>query len=471
MTLKRTCVAATLILLAGLSILIACYQLQSSRDELQGAVLIVLDTVRADHLSCYGHERETSPNLDALARKGTLFERCVTAAPWTLPSMVSLFSAEMPSSKVFDGKLKRSMVETLSEAGYVTAGITEGAFVSHHFGFDRGFSTYADGDEGGPRFGAGKDVQVVIPGSEDRIEDTFQQAMDWLENHLDEKFFLYIHTYEPHTPYLRRDFVEGMDPGAVGRTFTPEKLEMLQSGRLAFDQDELDYLKGLYDGGILKCDQHVGELVDFLERTGLRDRTLVVVTSDHGEEFGEHYPSYAGEHGHSLYDELIMVPLILHNPDKNYGKRVDDPVRLCDVMPTILDCLEVAPGYASWGRSLLPLVRGEERKERIACGGGTKAGPDRIFIRWLDYKCIRTVNPQSKGYRLHPPPPSMELYDLETDPAEQVNVAGERPAVMEEMLGFFSKMRAAGFGWDSFASLEISDESLRERLESLGYVR
>ncbi len=449
-----------------------CDSSSENGEELQGAVLILLDTVRADRLSCYGYERETSPRLEQLADEGVLFEKAVSFAPWTLPSMVSLFAANRVGSSVFGKTLNYSLVEELAEKGIATAGITEGGFVSSKLGFNLGFSLYVD--EGG-------DVEVQPDGHslimkmddpEGRIENTFGRAKKWLAEHRNEKFFLYIHTYEAHTPYTRTTFTEGMKPGKVGETFTLDKLDLLQSGKLVFDRSEREYLDALYDSGILKCDEQVGAFLDYLKEIGLRDKTLVVVTSDHGEELGDHYPSFSGEHGHSLYDELLLVPLIVHDPTESFPKnRIASQVRLMDVMPTITEALGVKPGRRTEGRSLRPVMRGEETRGRSAIGGVTKAGPQRVYARWLGYKSIWVVGPQAGRFPLSPQPPPVALYDLRADPGETRDISARKPEIVRKMQEVLQGMDWTKDEQERFSLPDNMDESLRERLKSLGYIR
>ena len=450
----------------------SCDSSAGNERDLQGAVLILLDTVRADRLSCYGYGRETSPVLSRLADQGVLFEEAVAFAPWTLPSMVNVFTANRVDSSTFGKTLKYSLVETLAEAGVATAGITEGGFVSSQLGFNRGFSKYVD--EGGDVAvqADGRSVLMNMADPEGRIEKTFSQARDWLDAHRDERFFLYIHTYEAHTPYTRTTFTQGMNPGAVGETFTLDKLDLLQSGTLSFDVAEIAYLNALYDGGISKCDEQVGEFLAYLEEIGLRDRTMIVVTSDHGEELGDHYPSFSGEHGHSLHDELLLVPLIVHDPTRSCsGKRIDGQVRLMDVMPTVLDAFGVAPTRPTPGKSLRPLMDGDETRGRAAIGGVTKAGPQRVFARWLGYKSIWVVGPPAGAYQLSPSPPSVALFDLRTDPRERTDISARKPDIVKKMKEVLSGMEWTRDERDRFSLPDDMDDAFRRRLESLGYIR
>jgi arylsulfatase A-like enzyme len=434
------------------------------RGELRGVVVVLLDTVRADHLAMYGHGRETSPAMNELAARGVVFEQAMSYAPWTLPSVAAFLSSRWGNQVFPDDRLQESIVESFQQSGFRTAAITEGGFVSRYFGFDLGFSEYFE-EEG--------EVQLILPGKgrvaspSGGIEGTFRHAIGWLEDLGNERFFLLVHTYEPHTPYMRRTFVGDRQEEAVGFTFGFERLPLLQNGSLRLDQTELDYLSALYDGGLLETDRHVGKLLDALDQLGLRDETLIVVTSDHGEELGGHHPSHCGDHGHSLHQNQLRVPLIVANPAERYPiTRVPAQVRTIDILPTVADLLGVQAPPTD-GHSLVPLMRGEETAGRIAYGGGTKVGPERAFVSYIGFKYVEIVGP-ANGH-LSPPPPRMQLYDLTRDPDETTNLATARPETTRHFAQWLSTLRASASTAVN-PSLEGLPDQLHDRLRSLGYV-
>jgi arylsulfatase A-like enzyme len=461
----------TLVVLVACATLPSCGQGELTtgpEEEIQGAVLILLDTVRADHLGCYGYRRPLSPHLDALARRSVRFDRTVASSPWTLPSVAAMLSGEHPQRALANDKLERSLVTRLQEAGITTAAITEGGWVSRVFRLDLGFDQYTE--EEGP-------VQLLGPGERrdpdatGGIERTFALAREWLIDHRDERFFLFIHTYEPHTPYTNLDFTAGLPKGRFGREFPIELLERLQSGQVTLTEEEVEYAKALYDGDILSSDRHVGSFLTFLEEEGLRERVLITVASDHGEEFADHYPSFTGSHGHSLRDPLVLVPLILHDPTRRYPVReVSTQVRLFDLMPTILELLGVPVDRSIEGASLVPVMGGEETDDRMAFIGMTRRGPRRIGLRGMGFKYIATVGRAPDGGALTPVPDARQLFDLTNDPGETRNLAGEKPAVAAEFHRLLELERErAGPGSDPEAFVPL-DPDVRERLRSLGYV-
>ena len=440
----------------------------SSPQELQGAVLILLDTVRADHLSCYGYRRPTSPNIDALAQKGVMFKQVVSCSPWTLPSVAALLAGEYPE-RVFTKQLSRSLVERFHQKNISTAAFTEGGYVSRVFGFNRGFHYYKE-EEG--------TVQLLKPGkSRDPsprggIENTFSLARQWLLKHKDERFFLFIHTYEPHTPYTNHDFTSGMDPGTVGSVFNTSFMKSLRSRQQVLNDNEVEYIKALYDGDILNSDRHVGEFLSFLEDLRLSDRTLIVVTSDHGEELNDHYPAYTGTHWHSLRDPLLLVPLILYDPLHSYAARkVSAQVRLIDVMPTIAELLGVSIEKPIDGISLLPIMKGTNTEDRVALAGQTRSGPLRSAIRHLGFKYITTTGQGKSQGKLDPLPPPHQLYDLSDDPGERENLVEKKPKLAEQM---HQLLQDRDTNLPQQFEPEISQKSnpvLFERLKSLGYIQ
>ena len=437
-------------------------------SSLQGVVFILLDTLRADHVSAYGYSRQTTPEIDKLAAKGVLFERTISNSSWTLPAVVGLLSARYPTAALFDGKLTSSLIENLRDAGIETAAFTEGGYFSKYFDLDRGFKTYQE-EEGA--------VRLVLGGryyhqtAQGGIDSTFKSAESWLRKNERRPFFLLVHTYETHTPYRERDFVDHLDPGKLGKTFEIKDAKKVRYGQITMTETEIVYLEALYDGGVHKADRYVGELLGVLDELGLTERTLVVVTSDHGEELGRRAPRWAGQHGHTLYDEMIRVPLVIYDPRaSNNGKRITTQVRSIDILPTVLDLLEVSVPGGTDGRSLVPMMNGSEREDRIAFSQLDRktAGPPPSRDALLDgrYKLILS----SKLAR--PPSPEVEFFDLNVDPGETANLAGKEPAQEARLRSELDRIRESleKQGFADFQVKGTTDKALEERLRSLGYV-
>jgi arylsulfatase A-like enzyme len=461
----RRALAALMAILA-LGALTAC-----APQPPRNAVLIVLDTLRADRLFSYGNPRPTSPALDALAREGALFETVVSNAPWTLPAMVGLMTGEYPTARTYDAGLRRSLVAELEAAGFLTAAFTEGAFVSRRYGFELGFQEFRE-HEGSVPFllDAPRENQKAERG----IQKTFRWAKEWLDQTSRERrFFLLVHTYEAHVPYRRRTFAEGMPRGRLGPTFEAASAVEVKRAERTPDQTELEYIRALYDGGVAACDQAVGDLLAELDRLGIAKQTLVVVTADHGEDLGDRIPLRPGNHGHALYDEQLRVPLILHDPTRSFPvRRVSAQVRLVDVMPTVLDLLGLPPAADREGHSLVPLLLGEEKAPRLAWAEIPHHALIDEGVRWAvrtgPYKLIVTPPPErGRGE------PKLELYALDQDAGEHTNLASRDPQrraeLMQQLRGVALALNKSGAA--VYREAGPPDPQLQERLRSLGYVQ
>jgi arylsulfatase A-like enzyme len=449
-----------------------CFEAPRPRN----AILIVLDTLRADRVSAYGHERQTTPVLDRLAEEGVLFESVVSHSSWTLPAMVGLLSGRYPTAREYDGGLRRSLVEPLRDAGWKTAAFTGGAWVGEQYGLGRGFDVFEDQIAVDIRLArAPKRPKADEPAVEvsKGIEKTFDAAEAWLEANSDEPFFLWLHTYEPHTPYRRQLYTQGMDRGVLAPTFEVVSAALAGRGGPGFKLGgtELAYIRALYDGGVTVSDQYIGRLLETLDRLGLREDTLIVVTSDHGEDLGDRSPPRPGNHGHALWDELLLVPLIVFDPTREYPVgRVPSQVRLIDIMPTILDILGEAPPEPQHAASLVPLMTGEESGGRPAWSViDPKAKSERsqqFAIRSDSHKLILTPAPNEKAED------SIELYDLAADPHELRNIASTTPAKASELLGRLEEIRADRDvrGEPDYRSKRGLPPPVKRRLRALGYI-
>lgn len=315
----------------------------------RGVLVISLDTLRADHLSAYGYARETSPFIDSLAARGVLFEQAVAQYPSTLTSHMSLFTGLYPGEHVVyppDAVLAEeipTLPQLYRDAGYRTGGFTEGAFVSGSYGFARGFEIYRDEPEGRP----------------DDIERTLAQAREFLDGLADDdRFFLFVHSYQIHDPYRPPEPYASMFwEGAPPDTFSPDASNLVRhnthGGELP--PGTVEYFKALYDGSIRYADDQLAKFFAFLEKRGLADDLTVVLLSDHGEQFQEH-----GQFVHAdIYNEVMHVPLIVLHPDLPAGRRVSRPVEVVDVAPTLLGLSRVRAEVAMSGTSRIPELLGE----------------------------------------------------------------------------------------------------------------
>lgn len=410
-------------------------------------VLMSLDTLRPDHLGVYGYERDTSPNLDRVAQEGVVFEQAYSHGPNTATTHHSMLTSLYPSvhgvfshGLVLDPNVP-TLPELLKDAGYATAGFVQLPGRSYQRGFDvyTGLSHYSSMRRA-ERFGASLDsISEWISGLEEGAP-----------------FFLFVHTYAVHLPYAPRDeYVDRFDPdyeGPVSDRVNRDEIDRINSGEVPTDQEDLDHIVALYDAEILGLDADLGELFDAFESMGLRDNTVFLILADHGEEFGDH--GLYGRHSHTLYQELIRIPLIAVGPGVPRGLRVDAPVRQVDVAPTFLEIAGVEPPEHFLGASLRAVWEGTETDERIVLAERPR---DRAFI--------------AGGLKYFT---DGRLYDLVADPGELHDIADERP---DDLL----RMRQLAEAWDEELAryrelvvqpggVELTDEE-RRRLRALGYLR
>ncbi len=319
-------------------------------------LLISLDTLRADHLSAYGYARETSPNLDVFSKQAFLFEECIAPSSWTLPSHTTMMTGLPPAlhgAYAFSTPRVRDSLTTLGElardSGYFTAAFTEGAYVGGQLGFHQGFDLYSNGKQSGPS-------------PRGTAQDTFQRALEWMQRYQEQPFFMFLHTYEIHWPYIAPDQYANkftshpIDPVQftvdIGKNDFSGTGFMVISNDPAKRQDMID----LYDGGIAHTDAMLGELFARMDELGLLENTIIVITSDHGEGFWEHG---LASHGTVLYREMLHVPLIIRLPGKNPPSgRVPSLVALADLFPTVLEAMRIPYPAVADSYTLTPLMDG-----------------------------------------------------------------------------------------------------------------
>ncbi len=380
-------------------------------------ILISIDTLRADRLSIYGNPRELTPHLDAWARRhGVVFENAVASAPWTLPSHVSMLTgidsvhhgANMIFSTAPLGPV--TLADYLRDAGYWTAAITGAGIMHPKFGFFQGHEIYHYRPERAPQ--------------PQELEESVSLANEWLSE-MREPFFLFFHTYSVHKPYMARQPYYGkLTSGAV----TPsDPVSPVTLGRHdSRSPENAQVVRDRYDSGVAHMDAQMGLFLQRFEELGLRDRTLVIFTSDHGEALGED-----GHFGHFLLqDHNLLVPLVIELPDgTGAGRAVSRQVRSVDTVPRILDALDMTRASDVDGMSLLSLMRGEEAPElpSVAVSYGAR-GNRGISLRVSNRMKFTYKN--AAWSRVHG---REALYLLETDPLETENVAVGHPKIVARL--------------------------------------
>jgi len=438
-------------------------------------IFISLDTLRADHLGCYGYGRSTSPNMDSLARDSAVFLNTFASSPWTLPSHISIMTAlNTINHQVYSRKNELdSSIPTLAEflkpKGYSNVAYTGGGYVSGFYGFNRGFESYR-----------------VTPKAlaRDAADDLYSEASRWLEDNQDKRFFLFLHTYQIHDPYDSPESYNKLfrEPSDALKVMDEAQLGIYHANRFrALDEETRRNLINLYDREIRHTDEAlVGPLLEKLRALNLYDRTMIILTSDHGEEFFEHK---AWLHTHSVYNEVIKVPLLIKFFDSRYaGRKIEDIARSVDILPTILEEAGIQFSKKNFdGQSLRELIEaGQSRRvtkarvfiSDLASHGEGEHIPMKIAINQGNIKLI--VNERYSladlKYFAFPPPrlAETEVFDLSTDPGERMNLATLRPDLVKELTRRLSGLYRQRTKVRSQTTR--SSQKILEQLKSLGYL-
>jgi arylsulfatase A-like enzyme/4-amino-4-deoxy-L-arabinose transferase-like glycosyltransferase len=414
----------TLALLAGLVALWVHYVPYTYSSIIKGVhdaparganlLVISIDSLRADHLHCYGYERETSPAIDAIAAEGIVFENTIAQAPWTLPSHTSLLTSMYPRTHQVTDKERRlpagarTLGRMLEPLGYDNRAVVSGPFMQAQFGLRRGFREYDDSIAVG---GHKRSHRVITSAN---INAKANRMLDEIEA----PFFLFLHYWDVHYDY--------QPPPPYDRMFDPDYSGSLtgtdfiggEEVHAGMSERDLEHVIALYDGEIAWVDHHVGEIVASLKKRGLYENTVIVVTSDHGDEFLEH--GQVG-HQHSLYEELLRVPFIMRVPGEAGGRRVQTIAQSIDIMPTLLDYLGAPPSKNAQGRSQYALLHGDEPQPLPVIAENTKSRKGKETKERTQSWCVYSGPYKYIAYADDDYPP--ELYDLTADPGEQADIS------------------------------------------------
>ncbi len=443
----------------------------STGHDVERVILIVVDTLRADALSCYGGEGTSTPHLDRLADRSFLFSGARSPAPWTLPSVCSILTGASPlvhraidAGSVLPPSLP-TLAERLAQDGYRTGAIGHSTFLLPRSRLDRGFDEYDwfPRIEPAPPLGTAL-VHSLRPRAGVDAERLTDQASAWIEEHADEDFFLWLHYFDVHLPYAPPPSHRPDDAPPAGMGWAFSNLNEIRFGRASPDAQQRRWIRDLYEAEARYFDEQLAALVETLERLDLFDGTLIVLTSDHGEEFWEHE---GFEHGHTLYDEVLAVPLLVKLPGQTDGLRVEGPVSTESVAATILTTcgLPFETGELL-GASLVDADGSPSAgtTERLFVGTGTLYYQDRIAILFDDLKYVRFLETGDE-----------ELFDLASDPGEKISIATTAPdrlATARQRCD--AVLEAAQRQRERYGTLEGSREELDEehhsKLRELGYV-
>lgn len=453
-------------------------KVSSSAHEVPRVVLLSIDTLRRDAIG-YGDEGSVTPALDRLAADSVVFDQAFATAPWTLPSIVSILTGVPTAAHGVSAKngLLTAAIPTLAQrfqaAGYDTGAIGGNPALAGNWRLAQGFDEFEFKGHRYPNTFALDFLDWALPeGLPDRFDtdDLATAASSWLSRHAGTDFFAWIHFFDPHDPY--RPPAEFVPPDARG-TGIGDRFEVRRSqfadGQFPYSAAEVARIRELYQAEVAYVDSRVGMLLDQLRRDGLYDETLIVVTSDHGEEFGEHNGL---EHGHSLFDELLAVPLIVKLPRSFEAEpgRVDEPVSLDRIAATLLEVCRVAVEAES---PMAPSVRAELG---LTAGPGGAMNMAPLFASSLLHEGRHRLSVRSEGWKLIANERGIpyELYRTAVDPTEQVDrgvdspdqVDGLRLELEEHMQNSVARRERY---YPALSESDGDDEFLDAQLKALGY--
>jgi arylsulfatase A-like enzyme len=429
-------------------------------------LLITIDTLRADHMGAYGYRRRTSPRMDAVARRGTVFEQAYTYWPKTRGSFVGIMTGRVASQTGY-GKshplllgFNPTLASVLKDAGYETLATVDNPNVASSLGYARGFDRYRETWE-----------EASLATEMDRARAITADAVRTLGQAKPARpFFLWLHYVNPHAPY---------EPPAPWNTAFLDDDALRGPGLRAVDGFHggvprpwsipgkgLGWYVAQYDGEIAAVDAEVGKVIEALDASLVRDRTLVVITSDHGESLGEH--DYYFDHGENLFDPAMRIPLLVAGPGVAPGRRTDVLATTLDLVPTVLDAVKVSYPPDLSGESLLPAARGERRPDRPRLHGQN----DRNLLGAWDRRFKIVATPSDDGTRY-------ALYDRATDPGEIRDVTRANPQRAREERRELELFRERLDAWmvktrrllESQSGEERLSPEACEKLKAMGYVQ
>lgn len=481
-----------LILLLTLNFLTAFFQ---SKNNGLNFILISIDTLRADHLGCYGYPRNTTPNVDRLAEKGIIFKNMIAAAPWTLPSHMSMMTSLYPDLHRVSGIKDRldnkrvTIAEALRKNGYTTAGLISVQWLSSLFGFNRGFQKYIEDYES----------KVILNPNAESVTKKAILLLKELKHA--GKFFLFIHYFDPHATYD--------PPPPYNKIFNPnfssKKVDIseddliqeslrLRSPKEKVSKEDLERIIALYDGEIRYVDSQISVLLNTLDSMGLLNKTVIILTSDHGEEFKEHGSM---SHGASLYEEVLKTPLILYYPKNTNGITIQELISTIDIAPTILSISGSPREKEFQGLNLMDIVHKnhdrQPQEERAVYSKVEIVGNEKVVIRAIRRKNVKLIKSylkedeiqdvmkkiEKKGDFFPRPLIGEEFYDLKADKSEQRNLVGVKKyadnhlEIKNQLSNWikYKKKIISSLPWSKKnETVKLDNKALKE-LQALGYLQ
>ena len=496
-------------------------------DKLPNIVLAVMDSARAKNISCYGYHKETTPHIDRIAEDSSIYENAIASAPWTVPSHASLFTGAYSRKHNAHSKNKylddryATLQGTLEKHGYETIGISSNIWLSESFGFTRGFSEFkhvwqlfqgVDNAEIGDAWRSARGLRASLSSVWKALGDNafsrgsallksgFNRVYDqhfftrydsgarrinkiakkWISQRIggERPFYMFINYMDTHgaydapEPYKFMYLPAGVDKRKATQVANMGHWEYVMGG-YELDGSEHKTLEAMYNGELAYTDYRVNELCDFLSDKGILENTLLIITSDHGDELGEHNLLY---HSLCLYDTILRVPLIIRYPEFfKRGAAIKEQVQLLDIFPTILDMLGLHEDMSDMdGRSFLG---GSQREIAIAEYFGFHRTVERIkeLFPGLNHDVLEKYDRRLKVIRtnehkfIQVPNDTDELYDLNSDPGEQRNIIHEKEEIAEELRGKLKEWESSFQSEETETEVSI-DERTKRRLRDLGYI-
>jgi len=417
-------------------------------DKIPNVLLISIDTLRADHLGYNGYYRDTSPFLDGLARTGVSFQEAISSSPWTLPSHTSLLTGLYPKNHGVKDENTHIppgiilLAEYFRANGFSTEGIVNSVYLSERYGFGKGFDNFRYIPE---NYGA---------------EFVIEAALSYLQTKKKNRFFLFLHFYDLHSDYSPGpDYKNLFNVNKGGRVpATTAALQGFRKGQIKITSSDMEYIVGLYDAEIRELSDKLEIFFNKLKTLNVLENTLVIITSDHGEEFLDHGGVL---HGRTLYDELIRVPLIFWGPGIPAGTTVREQVELIDIMPTLLELNGFSLKTELDGQSFAGLLngRGESRNIRAAFAEADHNNTENDIKRMIRADGYKLYFDRLTGIR--------KMYHLVSDPLEKKNLYnpenGTAIDLDKRLFEWMGKKETRG------TEISLSEKEI-EHLKSLGYV-
>jgi len=453
----------------------------NSNQKKPNVVLIVLDTARADRFSCMGYTRKTSPNIDALMSQGVIFDRTYSTCCWTLPAHASLFSALYPTQAGATSETlqfpaaNETLAEILTQNGYDTIGIACNPWVAKERGFDQGFTEFYE---------MWRAANRSTPPHPTLEHDAVQRANTWLDQKKpgSKPFFMFMNLngthlpYRPEEPYLSNMITPGYNNAEVNRVASITSIWDYLAGAINLTERDFGILNDLYDGEVALADYYVAQITEKLQSLGILDDTLIIITSDHGENLGEHGLI---DHMICMYDTTIHIPLFIRYPEKFAGGiKIDNLVSIVDIAPTILNVCnidqeinKVIPSEISLANSQRPqrayvVATNEKPLTGIALMQDRHSNFD---IKTIDYR-MRSL--RTKEYKLITKSnEDVEMFNLLKDPSEIFNLAETQKDLNNKLQSILQKWIAQIPDAGDISFLESQDSESLEMLRSLGYIK